>query len=59
VSFDGRERTELRRGDYVSVVASRFPLPAVQLRKDNKDWFDSIKRIMNWGDRPQQKGLAE
>ena len=29
VSFDGRGRTELRRGDYVTVVAGRYPFPTV------------------------------
>ncbi|KAA8914814.1 ATP-NAD kinase-like domain-containing protein, partial [Sphaerosporella brunnea] len=55
VSFDGKKRTELRQGDYVTVVTSQYPLPTVQYRMDNKDWFDSIRRTMNWGDRVQQK----
>ncbi|KAI9671376.1 MAG: hypothetical protein M1831_004285 [Alyxoria varia] len=29
VSFDGRGRTELRRGDFVTVVAGRYPFPTV------------------------------
>ncbi|CCX14181.1 Similar to Uncharacterized kinase C1B1.02c; acc. no. O13863 [Pyronema omphalodes CBS 100304] len=55
VSFDGRERCELHQGDYVTIVASQYPLPTVQYRMDNKDWFDSIKRTMNWGDRSAQQ----
>lgn len=55
VSFDGRFRQRLEPGDYVTVVTSQYPFPTVQNRMDNKDWFDSIKRNMNWGDRVSQK----
>jgi len=55
VSFDGRQRIELHQGDYVSIIASRFPFPIVQSKRDNMDWFDSIRRTMNWGIRTPQK----
>jgi NAD kinase len=29
VSFDGRHRTELKQGDYISVQLSRWPMPTV------------------------------
>jgi len=58
VSFDGRRRTELNQGDYITIVTSQYPLPTVQYRMDNKDWFDSIKRTMNWGDRITQKSIV-
>ncbi|KAJ1559994.1 hypothetical protein HK405_008623, partial [Cladochytrium tenue] len=29
VSFDGRHRTELRQGDYVTVTMSSYPMPTV------------------------------
>ncbi|PWW74912.1 ATP-NAD kinase [Tuber magnatum] len=58
VSFDGRQRIELNRGDYVMISASRFPFPAVQSKPDNKDWFDSIRRTMNWGSRPRQQAFS-
>ena len=29
VGFDGRQRTELKQGDYISVKLSRFPMPSV------------------------------
>ncbi|KAI5807133.1 ATP-NAD kinase-like domain-containing protein [Geopyxis carbonaria] len=58
VSFDGRQRCELRQGDYLSVVASRFPFPVCQDKRDNKDWFDSIRRTMNWGVRTGQKSFG-
>ncbi|TGZ80486.1 putative NAD kinase [Ascodesmis nigricans] len=55
VSFDGRMRTELKQGDYVSIIASRFPFPIIQCKRDNMDWFDSLRRTMNWGARAGQK----
>ncbi|RPA98895.1 ATP-NAD kinase [Choiromyces venosus 120613-1] len=58
VSFDGRQRIELNKGDYVMISASRFPFPAVQSKLDNKDWFDSIRRTMNWGSRPRQQAFS-
>ena len=58
VSFDGRGRQQLAPGDYVTVVTSQYPFPAVQARPDNKDWFDSIRRNMSWGDRTPQKAPA-
>ncbi|KAF8451864.1 ATP-NAD kinase-like domain-containing protein [Terfezia claveryi] len=54
-SFDGRQRLELRQGDYITVCASRFPFPAIQSRKQNKDWFDSLSRNFHWGTRQKQK----
>lgn len=53
------ELTSAAEGDYVSIVASRFPFPVIQNKKDNKDWFDSIRRTMNWGDRVTQKPLEK
>ncbi|KAF8449729.1 ATP-NAD kinase-like domain-containing protein [Kalaharituber pfeilii] len=58
-SFDGRQRVELRQGDYVTVSASRFPFPTIQSRKQNKDWFDSIARNINWGARQRQKPFMD
>ncbi|KAK8154474.1 ATP-NAD kinase-like domain-containing protein [Phyllosticta citrichinensis] len=59
-SFDGRERVELRPGDYVTVSASRFPFPCVlPLERRGKDWIDSISRTLNWNSRQRQKGFKE
>ncbi|KAK8241870.1 ATP-NAD kinase-like domain-containing protein [Phyllosticta capitalensis] len=59
-SFDGRERVELRPGDYVTVSASRFPFPCVlPLERRGKDWIDSISRTLNWNSRQRQKSFRE
>ncbi|EMD87759.1 hypothetical protein COCC4DRAFT_143233 [Bipolaris maydis ATCC 48331] len=59
-SFDGRERVELKPGDYVTISASRFPFPSVlPLDKRRTDWIDSISRTLNWNSREKQKAFKE
>ncbi|KAF2148238.1 ATP-NAD kinase [Myriangium duriaei CBS 260.36] len=59
-SFDGRQRTELNPGDYVTVSASRFPFPSVlPLDRRSEDWIDSISRTLNWNSRQRQKAFSE
>lgn len=58
-SFDGRERVELRPGDYVTISASRFPFPSVLPLEKSKDWVDSISRTLNWNSRQRQKSFKE
>jgi NAD+ kinase len=54
-SFDGRNRLELKQGDYVAISASRFPFPTVLKQKEAGDWFESISRTLNWNERKRQK----
>ncbi|PGH11249.1 hypothetical protein AJ79_04983 [Helicocarpus griseus UAMH5409] len=55
-SFDGRERMELRPGDYVTVSASRFPFASVSPSgARSHDWIQSIVRTLNWNSRQKQK----
>jgi NAD+ kinase len=57
-SFDGRERVELRPGDYVTISASRFPFPSVlPLHGRGEDWIGSISRTLNWNSRQRQKAF--
>ncbi|KAK3111020.1 hypothetical protein LTR53_014114 [Teratosphaeriaceae sp. CCFEE 6253] len=59
-SFDGKERTELKPGDYVTVSASRFPFPSVlPLDRRSEDWVDSISRTLNWNNRQRQKAFDD
>ncbi|KAF2008418.1 ATP-NAD kinase [Aaosphaeria arxii CBS 175.79] len=59
-SFDGRERVELKPGDYVTISASRFPFPSVlPLDRRSKDWVDSISRTLQWNSRQRQKEFKE
>jgi len=59
-SFDGRERVELKPGDYVTISASRFPFPSVlPLDRRRTDWIDSISRTLQWNSRQKQKAFKE
>jgi hypothetical protein len=42
-------------GDYVAILASRFPFPTVLKQKEAGDWFESISRTLNWNERKRQK----
>lgn len=57
VSFDGKGRVELGRGDEVVVRASQYPFPTVMGQP--MEWFDSISRTLRWNTRAaEQKGWA-
>ncbi|CCE80404.1 Piso0_003520 [Millerozyma farinosa CBS 7064] len=55
-SFDGKVRTELCRGDYVTVQASPYPFPTVISSKT--EYIDSVSRNLNWNAREKQKPLS-
>ncbi|KXL51285.1 hypothetical protein M433DRAFT_60753 [Acidomyces richmondensis BFW] len=57
VSFDGKGRVELGRGDEVVVRASQYPFPTVMGHP--LEWFDSISRTLRWNTRAaEQKDWA-
>ncbi|KXX80921.1 NAD(+) kinase [Madurella mycetomatis] len=59
-SFDGRERIELRPGDYVTVSASRYPFACVQPHgRRSEDWINSIRAKLGWNTRQKQKAFKE
>jgi len=49
VSFDGKGRVELGRGDEVVVKASKYPFPTVLSQP--MEWFDAISRTLRWNTR--------
>ncbi|CAJ0747671.1 18349_t:CDS:2 [Entrophospora sp. SA101] len=57
-SFDGRNRVELKQGDYIKVTPSKFPFPTVCLKSQSQDWFTSISRCLKWNERELQKGFV-
>jgi NAD+ kinase len=60
VSFDGRERVELRPGDYVTISASRYPFANVMPPgRRSEDWINSLSRTLQWNSRQRQKGFNE
>ncbi|KAG5575284.1 hypothetical protein H5410_055418 [Solanum commersonii] len=57
VSFDGKRRQELLRGDSVRICVSPHPLPTVNKYDQTGDWFSSLTRCLNWNQRLEQKAL--
>ncbi|KAG9248934.1 ATP-NAD kinase-like protein [Calycina marina] len=59
-SFDGRERVELRPGDYVTISASRYPFANVMPQgRRSEDWINSISGKLGWNTRQKQKSYKE
>ncbi|KAK4226882.1 NAD(+) kinase [Podospora fimiseda] len=58
-SFDGRERVELKPGDYVTISASRYPFACVLPPGRRSDWINSISAKLGWNTRQRQKPLKE
>ncbi|KAJ1556137.1 hypothetical protein HK405_006388 [Cladochytrium tenue] len=56
-SFDGKSRTELVCGDFVSVTMSKFPVPTVCADDPSKDWMESLRRCLNFNVRTRQKAF--
>ncbi|KAH1215226.1 NAD kinase 2, chloroplastic [Glycine max] len=57
VSFDGKRRQQLSRGDSVRISMSQHPLPTVNKFDQTGDWFSSLIRCLNWNERLDQKAL--
>ncbi|KAI4337856.1 hypothetical protein L6164_016225 [Bauhinia variegata] len=57
VSFDGKRRQQLSRGDSVRISMSQHPLPTVNKFDQTGDWFRSLIRCLNWNERLEQKAL--
>lgn len=55
VSFDGKNRVQLERGDSIIVRVSSYPLPAICVVNENQDWFESMITNLNWNQRRAQK----
>ncbi|KAI8825003.1 ATP-NAD kinase-like domain-containing protein [Fimicolochytrium jonesii] len=53
-SFDGRHRIELKKGDFVTVNMSRWPMPTICDADQGVDWFESLKRCLHWNERTRQ-----
>ncbi|CAL5355867.1 unnamed protein product [Camellia sinensis] len=57
VSFDGKRRQQLSRGDSVRISMSQHPLPTVNKSDQTGDWFHSLIQCLNWNERLDQKAL--
>ncbi|GMH17155.1 hypothetical protein Nepgr_018996 [Nepenthes gracilis] len=57
VSFDGKRRQQVSRGDSVCISMSQHPLPTVNKSDQTGDWFHSLIRCLNWNERLDQRAL--
>uniref|UniRef100_A0AAV1UNL2 NAD(+) kinase n=1 Tax=Peronospora matthiolae TaxID=2874970 RepID=A0AAV1UNL2_9STRA len=55
VSFDGKNRVCMERGDSIVVRVSSYPLPSICQVNENQDWFESMITNLNWNQRRAQK----
>jgi NAD+ kinase len=53
--FDGHRMEVLRHGESIVVETSSFPIPVVNARPYDQDWFKSIIEKLNWNVRVEQK----
>lgn len=57
-SFDGREQTELQRGDYLIIRVSKWPFVWIRESDGVADWFRSLAECLHWNDRRKQKPVS-
>lgn len=57
VSFDGRHRMELMRGDRVVLSVSEYYVPTFSKLDATRDWFRSISSCLHWNERLAQGSL--
>jgi NAD+ kinase len=58
-SFDGKNRVELDRGDFITITASRFPLPCIRKPGSRNIWFERLSSTLHWNERKPQKPLGD
>lgn len=54
VSFDGRHRMELMKGDKVVVTVSPWSVPTFSRNDTTNDWFKSVSQCLRWNERVVQ-----
>ncbi|KAF7023098.1 hypothetical protein CFC21_035697 [Triticum aestivum] len=57
VSFDGKRRQQLSRGDSLHISMSKHLLPTVNKSDRTGNWFRSLIRCLNWNERLDEKAL--
>ncbi|XP_064642606.1 NAD kinase-like isoform X2 [Lineus longissimus] len=57
VSYDGRNRQELKKGDCVRITTSLHPVPSISFQDQINDWFNSLAECLHWNVRKNQQGF--
>jgi NAD+ kinase len=47
-SFDGRSTVDLPKGSVVRIEKSTHPIPFVNFDRSDNDWYQGIKKKLNW-----------
>lgn len=55
VSFDGRNRRELKQGDVLRITTAVYPVPCICREDQISDWFHCLSTCMHWNVRHRQK----
>ncbi|KAL1922415.1 uncharacterized protein VTP21DRAFT_9954 [Calcarisporiella thermophila] len=55
VSFDGRNRTSLQKGDWLEIRPSHYPVLTVSRDGPSQDWINSLNSQFHWNSRREQK----
>eukprot|EP01038_Epipyxis_sp_PR26KG_P004931 gene4931-6899_t len=55
VSFDGKHRQELMKGDQLEIRMSQYPMPTINRLNFTGDWFDALRAGFMFNVRPRQK----
>ncbi|KAA8493175.1 putative NAD kinase 2, chloroplastic [Porphyridium purpureum] len=58
ISFDGRNRLEMKRGDFILVRKSLYPLRTLNHENPISDWFSAIQRCLRWNERESQRKFS-
>jgi NAD+ kinase len=58
VSFDGKHRRRLQKGQSMRITMASHPLPTVNRVDDTSDWFDGIASAFHFNERPMQRPLT-
>ncbi|KAG0557420.1 hypothetical protein KC19_11G128700 [Ceratodon purpureus] len=58
VSFDGKNRQQLSKGESMRISMSEFPMPTVNKHDQTEDWFGSLSRCFGWNQRIEQRSIS-
>lgn len=58
VSFDGKKRQQLCKGESMRISMSEYPMPTVNKHDQTEDWFGSLSRCFGWNRRIEQRSIS-
>mmetsp|Transcript_6973 Transcript_6973/g.10211 ORF Transcript_6973/g.10211 Transcript_6973/m.10211 type:complete len:531 (-) Transcript_6973:7-1599(-) len=58
VSFDGKVRRQLKKGDAINIQTSKYPVPLICKSDETHEWFKNLSQCFNWNIRTQQRSFS-